>query len=275
MTEESQLTYLYCVTAKEPKLEQIEALESGIYCVGSNGLYAVAAKVERREFDAEGLKKNMADLKWVRYMVGTHEKIIERITAEIDVIPFRFGTLFSTDNSLKAMLEQYGQQFEGILNRLAGKQEWGLKIYCDPAKLKAGLPGDKVRILMTDDEIKRSSEGRAYFLKKKKETMVQEALDEKISECGRKSFESLKDLSCEARVTRLLPKEVTEREDDMVLNAAFLVDKAGTDDFLDMARILKTRYEGNGFLIDCTGPWPPYNFCGLPRAQRSEVKWTA
>lgn len=275
MTEESQLTYLYCVTAKEPKLEQIEALESGIYCVCGNGLYAVAAKVERREFDAEGLKKNMADLKWVRYMVGTHEKIIERVAAEIDVIPFRFGTLFSTDNSLKAMLEQYGQQFEGILNRLADKQEWGLKIYCDPAKLKAGLSDDQVRILMMEDEIKRSSEGRAYFLKKKKETMVQEALDEKINECGRKSFESLKDLSCEARVTKLLPKEVTERGDDMVLNAAFLVDKAGTDDFLNMARTLKTRYEGNGFLIDCTGPWPPYNFCGLPRAQRGEVKWTA
>jgi hypothetical protein len=274
MTEESQLTYLYCVAGKEPKLEQIEALESGVYSICHNCLYAVAAKVERRQFDAEGLKKNMADLKWFSYMVGTHERIIERIATETGVIPFRFGTLFSTDNSLKAMLEQYGQQFEAILNRLADKQEWGLKIYCDQVKLKVGLSDDLTKILTMDDEIKRSSVGKAYFLKKKKEAIVQEALNEKINECGRKSFESLRDLSCEARVTKLLPKEVTERKDDMVLNAAFLVDKAGTDDFLNMTRTLKTHYEGNGFLIDCTGPWPPYNFCSLPRAQRGEVKWT-
>jgi hypothetical protein len=270
MIEEAQLTYLYCVAGKEPKLGQIEALESGIYCVCHNGLYAVAATVERQEFDAEGLKKNMANFQWVRYMVGTHERIIERIATETDIIPFRFGTLFSTDNSLKAMLEQYGQQFERILNRLADKQEWGLKIYCDLAKLKTGLFNDQARILMMDDEIKNSSAGRAYFLKKKKETMLQEALNEKINECGRESFEALKDLSCEARITRLLPKEVTEREDDMVLNAAFLVDKAGTNDFLNMARTLKTHYEGNGFLIDCTGPWPPYNFCGLTKVQKAK-----
>jgi hypothetical protein len=33
--------------------------------------------------------------------------------------------------------------------------------------------------------------------------------------------------------------------------------------FQNMVNTLKIHYESNGFLIDCTGPWPPYNFCGL------------
>ncbi len=269
MTGQTYLTYLYCVANGQPKLEEIKALSSDTYCLSHNGLYAVAGKVEPDEFSEEGLKRNMNDIDWVRYMVGTHEKIVERIAMHADIIPFRFGTLFNTDGSLQAMLEQYGEEFRAILHRLAGKQEWGLKIYCNPAKAKAGPFDHQAQILAIEDEIKRSPAGKAYFLKKKKETVIRETFDEKIGECGRESFETLKDLSAEARLTRLLPKEVTEREDEMVLNAVFLVDKVRTDDFLDTTRTLKERYESDGLLIDCTGPWPPYNFCGPSKTEKA------
>ncbi len=184
---------------------------------------------------------------------------------DTDVIPFKFGILFNTNDSLKAMLEQYGEEFKAILRRLAHKQEWGLKIYCDSEKIKAGFTNNKADILKIEDEIKSSSVGKSYFLKKKKDELIDKTLNEEISECGRESFELLKELSFEARINRLLPRDVTEREDDMVLNAAFLVDKDEVGDFLNMVDTLKMHYEGKGFLIDCTGPWPTYNFCGLSR----------
>jgi hypothetical protein len=161
------------------------------------------------------------------------------------------------------MLEQYGQEFKAILRKLANKQEWGLKIYCNQEKLKARLLGSQEKILKMEEEIKTSSAGKGFFLKKKKDQLIERMLNDRISECGQESFELLKELSFEARINRLLPKEVTEREDDMVLNSAFLVDREEVGDFQNMVDTLKMDYEGKGFLLDCTGPWPPYNFCGL------------
>jgi len=268
MTENGQLIYLYCVTDSELKVNQIECSENNLYSICHNGLYAVVGKVDQQEFGEEGLKRNMADMEWIKAKVSMHEKIIEQVMAGTDVIPFKFGTLFNTDASLKALLEQYGQEFKTILRKLAYKQEWGLKIYCNQQKLKANLGNDDSEILKIEDEIKSTSVGKSYFLKKKKDELIEKMLNEKINECGQESFELLEELSFDARINRLLPKEVTEREDDMVLNSAFLIDKDEVDDFKNMINTLKMRYEGKGFYIDCTGPWPPYNFCGLSSEKR-------
>ena len=260
-----QLVYLYCVADREPELKETEGLADNLYFVCNNGLYAVAGKVEEEEFGEEGLKRNMADFEWIKAKASVHEKIIELVMADADVIPFKFGTLFNTDNSLKAMLEQYGEEFKAILRKLAHKQEWGLKIYCNPEKLKASFSNDDSEVLKIENEIKSSSVGKSYFLKKKKDELIERMLNDKICECGQESFGLLKELSFEARINKLLPKEVTEREDDMVLNSAFLVDTDEVGDFHNMVDTLKMHYEGKGLLIDCTGPWPPYNFCGLSR----------
>ena len=263
MVENGQLVYLYCVVDSKPKMKQIKNLENNLYSICHNGLYAIANKVEQSEFGEEGLKKNMADFQWVKAKASMHEKIIEQVMTDTDVIPFKFGTLFNTEESLKAMLEQYGQEFKALLRKLAHRQEWGLKIYCNQEKLKTGFSTDEAEVLKIGNEIKSSSGGKSYFLKKKKDEMIEKMLSEKINECGQESFELLKELSFEARINKLLPKKVTEREDDMVLNSAFLVDRDEIDNFRNMVDTLKMHYEGKGFLIDCTGPWPPYNFCEL------------
>lgn len=260
-----QLIYLYCIADGKPDLKEIKGLANDLCFVCRNSLCAIAGKVKGEEFGEEGLKRNMADLEWVKAKAGVHEKIIELFMVNTNVIPFKFGTLFNTNNSLRAMLDRYGEEFKAILGKLANKQEWGLKIYCDLEKLKAGLSNNETEILKIEDEIKSSPVGRSYFLRKKKDELIEETLSEKIDECSQESFELLKELSFEASINRLLPREVTERKDDMVLNSAFLVDKEEVSDFLNMVDTLKMHYEGKGFLVDCTGPWPPYNFCGLAR----------
>ena len=260
-----QFVYLYCVAGREPELKETEGLSKDLCVVCHNDLYAVACKVEEEEFGQEGLKQNMADFEWVKAKASAHERMIELVMADTDVIPFKFGTLFNTNDSLKAMLEQYGDELKMILGRLEDKEEWGVKIYCNPEKLKANLGNNDSEILKIEDEIKSSSMAKSYFLKKKKDELIEKTLNERINECGQESFKLLKELSFEACINRLLPKEVTEREDDMVLNSAFLVDREEVGDFQNMVDTLRMRYEDKGLFIDRTGPWPPYNFCGLSR----------
>lgn len=258
-----QLVYLYCVVDREPKLKETEGLADNLYFVCNNGLYAVAGKVEEEEFGQEGLKRNMADFEWIKAKASAHEKIIEQVMADICVIPFKFGTLFNTEASLKAMLTEYGQEFKAILQKLDNKEEWGVKIYCDKKRFKGNLINDAPEVLNIENEIKSSSVGKAFFLKKKRDELIENTFSKKINDCGQESFDLLKELSFEAHINRLLPREVTDRDDDMVLNSAFLVGKDEVGDFHNMVDTLRMHYEGKGLLIDCTGPWPPYNFCGL------------
>jgi hypothetical protein len=260
---EDQLVYLYCVTNQEPELTETEGLAGSLYLIRYRGLYAVAGKVKETEFGENGLKKNMADLEWIKANAATHERVIERVMADADVIPFKFATLFNTDQSLIAMLEGYGEEFDAILQRLGNKQEWGVKIYCDMDKAKTFSVAGEPEILEIENKISGSPPGKTFFLEKKKAELSAKAVNNRINEYCRESFDLLKDLSFEARINKLLPKQVTEREDDMVLNSAFLVGKDEVSDFISVLDMLKADYETRGFLIDCTGPWPPYNFCGL------------
>jgi len=271
MVVEGQLTYLYCVADREPKIREIEGPENNLYSICHNSLYAVAAKVEESKFSEEGLKKNMADLEWVKTNATLHERIIEQIMTNTCVIPFKFGTLFNTDDSLKAMLNEYGEEFKAILGRLENKEEWGVKIYCDTEKLKAFSINDEPEILKIENEINSCSPGKAFFLKRGKTELLAQVVNRKINESGQESFDLLKELSFEARINKLLPKEVTERDDEMILNSAFLVSEDEVSDFINMVDALKVHYENKGFFIDCTGPWPPYNFCGLSKQKVQNV----
>ncbi len=251
------LIYLYCVTKKVPKLKEGEGR---VYFVYHQGLYAVVSKVKESEFSAENLKKNLANLAWIKSKVNIHEKIIEGVMRDTCVLPFKFGTIFKTEDSLKTMLEKHMGEFKENLENLEGKEEWGVKIYCDIEKLKSTLIKEEAEILKMGKEIASSSPGKAYVLKKKKEELMKEALNRRINEYGQESFEILRGLSIEARINKLLPKEVTERDDEMILNSAFLVDKNRVAEFIQAADGLKVKYKERGLNFDCTGPWPPYNF---------------
>lgn len=263
MEENDHLVYLYCVTHQTPDIKQIKNAGENLYTFCYGNLCAVAEKVDKDEFGEEGLKRNLTDITWIKEKAGLHEEIIENVMAETDVIPSKFGTLFNTDISLKAMLEQHEKEFDAILTKLAHKQEWGVKIYYNREKLKTNLGNENSEILKIENDIKSSSSGKSFFLRKKIEQIKEKSLNERLSECSSECFKQLKYLSSDACVNRLLPKEIIDMEGEMILNSAFLVEKDAAENFHNMINTLKMCYESKGFYLDCTGPWPPYNFCSL------------
>lgn len=56
---------------------------------------------------------------------------------------------------------------------------------------------------------------------------------------------------------RLLKNDVGE----IVLNAAYLVDRSRTREFDAKVRELRERLERDGITIHRSGPWAPYSFC--------------
>lgn len=260
------LIYLYCITDKLPKLKEEEDLVDRIYFIFYLGLYAVVNEVPLDEFSEENLKKNLSDLEWIKTKAGIHEKVIETVMKNSCVIPFKFGTIFNTEENLKIMLKEHISKFKDTLKYLEGKEEWGVKIYCDIDKLKENLILEDRELLNIDREINSCQPGKAFILKKKKVELVNTNINKKLNDYGQLIFEKLNQYSIESRINKLLPKEVTERKEEMILNSVFLIKKDKVENFIEAESALKEIFQEMGFFLDCTGPWPPYNFTDLKKA---------
>ena len=250
--------YLYCITNRMP---QPKGDGYGVYFLNHEGLYAVVSKVPEDEFGEENLKKNLSNSEWLKIKACRHEKVIEEVMEDGCVVPFKLATLFKTEDSLRTMLKEHAEKLKENLEDFEEKEEWGIKIYCDMERLKNIFLIDDKEILRMDKEISSSSPGKAFLLKKKRDQLLNELIDKKINEAVQEFLSGLKQQSLRTRVNRLLPGDVTGRRDDMILNAAFLVEKTKWSAFIREINVLKRQYEGMGYLFGCSGPWPPYNFC--------------
>ena len=258
----AELIYVYCVSQKEPALKD-PGPGNNIYAISHQALYAVVGKVSEDEFSEENLKKNLADMNWIEPKAREHIKVINRIMETSTVIPFKFGTIFKTEASLRKMLEDYSRQIKDNIAELDGKEEWSVKIYCNFKVLTEKTVQISGKIKQLDREIFSSSPGKAFLLKKKRNELVKDEVNREIGEYGQCCFGKLKEQAREAVINRLLPREVTEKENEMILNIASLVSKEKAGDFHNAVEELKSKYKESGFEFDCTGPWPPYNFTAI------------
>jgi len=213
------------------------------------------------DFSEDNLKKHLADMSWVEKNIRLHEKVIEEIMKAQAVLPFKFGTVFESEANVEKLLKTKNTEFKAALANLDGKEEWGLKIYCNSGYFKDALCSKDERIIEKEKEILSAGKGKAFFLKKKKDEIIKDIINEKISEYTKDCFERLKITAVDNKINNVLPKEVTEKQEDMVLNAAFLINNKRIKELENGLAYLRTKYTDKGLIFDCTGPWPPYNFC--------------
>lgn len=258
---DQELVYLYCVSTRKPGRRQLNGIDIEIYSVSFQDMHAVVSKVSPEEFSEDNLKRKLGDMKWLEEKALQHEKVIEEIMKQGTVIPFKFGTIFQSDQNLENMLRDNEGNFRDIITDLEGRDEWGIKVYCDIKKFKLALEKEDEKIREIEQEITSTSKGKAYFLEKKKQEILNKVLDEKISECTQDTFNRLRTSSADAKINKLLPQEVTQKEGKMVLNAAFLIEKNRIREFDDILKYLRGEHGRKGLEFDWTGPWPPYNFC--------------
>ncbi len=260
---EKGLVYLYCVTGKEPSPAPLPGLPAPPFALRHRQLHAVASEAAEEEFGEEGLKKHLPDLEWVKEKAAIHNQVIEEIMKGGAVIPFQLGTVFKNRANLRTWMKKYRGELEDLLIELDGKEEWGLKLYCEIGGLRSFLAAGDGEIAGIDKAIAAASAGKGFLLKKKRDGLLDRLVEKKLNDYGQEAYDRLRALSARARINKLLPREVTERGDDMILNAAFLVDRAAMNDFIKAANDFKDRSGSAGLFFDFTGPWPPYNFCAL------------
>lgn len=258
----NDLLYVYCLSNSNPGL-LLSIEPQGLKVLRFDDFYVIVKFVPKSEFSEENLKKNVADMQWLEINAREHIMVINKVMEHTTVIPFNFGTIYQSEDSLKKFICDYSDSLIEHFLLFECKEEWAAKIYCNRKMLSDQIDELSEEAAAIEKQIMASSPGKAFLLKRKKTDLIENEIDRIIKNSGQKYYNELKNLSGSTKLNNLLPKEFTGREDTMILNATFLVSREKVNEFISTVRVLKNKYSGNGFDFEITGPWPPYSFISI------------
>ncbi|MEI8004941.1 MAG: GvpL/GvpF family gas vesicle protein [Bacteroidota bacterium] len=258
----NELIYVYCISVDPQEL--INELRSrGLKSICIDGFNVIIKNVQEKEFSEENLKQNIADLHWLEANAREHINVIGMIMGYTSVIPFKFGTIFNSRESLEKFIIAYSASLLRNFDFIRGKEEWSVKIYCNRKTLSKHIDELSEPAAALEKQIMASSPGKAFLLQRKKADLIQDEMDRICKECGQSYFNELSIQSEANSLNNLLPKEVTGREDTMILNAAFLVTKDKVTEFKGSVTKSASREVDSSFNVELTGPWPPFSFISI------------
>jgi hypothetical protein len=238
-----------------------------VYEIPLREIQAVVSRVPLTSFSPTTLESKIHDTAWLQEKVLAHERVIRRVFTDHTIIPMKFGTLFETEEGVQAMLAEHYAEFIALLAKLDGKEEWGVKIFADRERLRGEIEQQDPAIKAKSGAIALKSTGAAYLLQQKLKEQIAARVDQVLADSSQYAYTRLLDLAVEGQVLNLLRPELTGRLEEMILHAAFLVQREHTLLFLADAENLKSEHPW--WQVECTGPWAPYNFLAAHEEMQS------
>lgn len=264
---EPRAVYVYCVGEQHALASLLAAGESPaaiesearLDVIERDGLAAVVSDVPLSDYSEDALQTRLQDATWTATRAMRHEQVVEYFAGRASVVPLRFGTIYFERAGVEQMLAERRSKLLPLIERLRGREEWGVNLYSDRAKLKEQITSVSPRLRELDMQAAQAAPGQGYLLRKKIDAM---RADEARAESKRLAteIEAALAAACETAVRlRVLKAEATEHG-ELVAKLAFLVTREGFDHFRATAERLAAEHSDAGFRIELTGPWPPYNF---------------
>jgi len=92
------MIYAFCICRTKPNLQKLNPDDS-IFSIHYPSLHVVARNVSEDEFGEQKIKENLLDMEWVKTKAFFHERVIETVMKSTCVIPFKFATMFCTEDN--------------------------------------------------------------------------------------------------------------------------------------------------------------------------------
>jgi hypothetical protein len=258
--------YVYCVGERDalaPLFGEAmpDAIEDGaaLELVESEGLAAVVSAVPLDDYGEGALALRLGDAAWTATRALRHERVAEHFARKTPVVPLRFGAIYLEREGVGRMLSERGAQLRAVLARVGGREEWGLNVYVERARLREEVTRVSPRLREMSERADASAPGQAYLLRKKIKSLRDEEARAETRRTAAEVERRLAAASDGAARLRVLKDEATE-EGELAARLAFLVRREGFEEFHAAAEALAADYTPLGFRFELTGPWPPYNF---------------
>lgn len=215
--------------------------------VEAAGLTAVVGTVPLAEFGADALPEHLNDRAWLEDKARSHEEVLQRVAgAAPAIVPLRFGSIHHELGDVGALLEARRAAFERELDHVRNRVELGVKVW------RTASPGG------TPD----APSGRAYLEQRREERRQRDRDIAEVEGVLQSIHERLLAVAVDGVLNRPQPRELTGRQEQMVMNAAYLV-PAGDEALVAAVSELDSEHRARGLSLEVTGPWPPHNFVHL------------
>jgi hypothetical protein len=213
-----------------------------------HGLVAVLSTVSEADFAEDALRARLEDLDWLTATARAHQGVIDALTTVTTPLPLRLATVFRDDSGVRTMIEAREEEFRRTLDRLDGRVEWGVKVYADIAPAQPEQPPSK------------PSSGRDYLRQRRAQTRSHEGMWQKAEAFADRLHRELSEKAEDSRLHAPQNPELSGASGRNMLNAAYLVPRAHSEEFVEMVDSAKD--ETPGLRVELTGPWAPYSFAG-------------
>jgi hypothetical protein len=201
-----------------------------IRAVTEAGLTAIVGSVDAGRFGEQARPTLLSDLASIERIGRAHHQVIACMAADGPVLPLRLATVYEDDGTVRELLERGSAEFTAMLESFRGTEEWGVKIY----KTRDGTGGP-----------------------------VGEGPDAGVAESPGADMidRALSGIAVASRRQPAVDPRFDDASEQLVLNAAYLLNSDRADEFGAVARALERA--NDGVRAEVTGPWPPYSFADV------------
>jgi hypothetical protein len=221
------------------------------------GLTVLVSDVDLAEFGEVPLRRNLEDLAWLEAVARAHHSVIDAASRLFPLLPTRLATVYTSDESMAAVLGGRREELLAALRRVGGRVEWGVKAYAVPETQRAAAA---LAEAPASDAAAGAGRGAGLaYLKRRKEQLSARAEGWRSALAGARAVHA--HLSRHAVLTRLHPPQSPQLSGDqreMMLNAAYLLDADNGGGFATQVAAAADAHPELD--LDLTGPWPPYSF---------------
>lgn len=222
--------------ANETKTTTMGGEETKIYAISYKDLKALVGKVPAQVYEPK--EENVVE----------HQRVLEKVMKNSTVIPMSFGTTFKSEGDVTELLKQTYSSLKNILKDIKGRIEMGVKVFWDEEKM--------IKIAAEEiPEEQLEKENVSYQERIEKGQEIESILEKYKKKYTEDIHEKLKTCSVASRANDNI-------SEDMIFNAAFLIEKNRESDFDEKMQELGKKYEGE-LEFRYSGPWPPYNFVNI------------
>jgi len=269
MTTESA-TYVYCVVKGErkprfartaPRLDgggAPRAVDAG------DGYAVVVATVPLETYSATAIEDRLGDLDWVGAAAAAHEAVVERAGKTGTVVPMKLFTLFRSDERALEHIRKTKRRLDGVVARIDGCEEWGLRVLFDETAAAAAPSGardkrgaSKAGAGAGSASSAGAESGAAFLSRKKAQADHHRTLAATARSRVDELHAALEKVAKKARRRAAPNRELAAR---VLLDAVFLVPRPKLARFKAVVSETADEIAGQGFHVTLTGPWPAYSF---------------
>lgn len=184
-----------------------------------------------------------------------HEKAIEKVMENYDVLPVKFCTITEDEEKIKKILEKEYDRFKGLLDWIIGKKELGVKAIFEKNVIYNHIVEKFKDIKALKEKLSSLPFEKTHQQRIQIGRMIEIALEKEKEMFKNKILDTLSPLAVEV-------KDNYTYGERMIINSAFLIEKDIEDEFDIKINVLDEEY-GNIIKFKYVGTLPPFNFVNL------------